>query len=489
MSDTHTVAPGPQPEAGASHGDGRRSTLLKWAVVVLCGLAVAFTPVPEGITAQAWRLLSIFLATIVGSIVRPVPSGAVVLLGVSATALLGVLPIERALGGFADPIVWLPLAAFMMSHGMIKTGLGRRIAFLFIRAIGRRSLGLAYALICTDVVLASFIPSNGARSGGIIFPIAKSLAEAYDSHPGPTARRLGAFLTSLLYQSEVIICAMFLTGQASNVIIQKLAKETAGVELSYTQWLLAAAAPGLVSLAVVPPLIYRIFPPEVKHTPAATDMARAELGRMGPMSTPERIMLMVFALVAGLWMTMGLHGVHYSVIALLGVCVLILSGVLEWSDVLGERGGWDVFIWYGGLVMMATELSKTGITTRFAEVSAAFTAGWAWWAALALLLFVYFYSHYGFASITAHVTAMYVPFLVVTVAAGAPAPLAVLSLAFFSNLNAGLTHYGTTPAPIWFGAGYVKQRTWWWLGLIASLVNIPIWVVIGFLWWRLLGWW
>ena len=112
-----------------------------------------------------------------------------------------------------------------MSRGMIKTGLGRRIAFLFIRAIGKHSLGLGYALVLTDMLLAMVIPSNGARAGGIIFPVAKSLAEAYDSRPGETANRLGSFLMTLIYQCDVIVCAMFLTGQASNVLIAKFAQQ------------------------------------------------------------------------------------------------------------------------------------------------------------------------------------------------------------------------------------------------------------------------
>ena len=486
-------------EAGESRAEGRGlPPLARWAVVLASAFAVALAPLPAGVTPEAWRLLAIFAATIVGSIARPLPAGAMVLLGVAATAVLGVLPVATALGGYADPIVWLVLAAFMMSRGMIKTGLGRRIALLFIRALGRRSLGLAYALAATDMVLASFIPSNGARSGGIIFPVAKSLAEAYDSRPGPTARRLGAFLFALLYQTDVIVCAMFLTGQASNVIVAKFAKEAAGVELSYARWLLGSVVPGLVSLALIPLVVYRFFPPEVRQTPAAAELAARELDEMGPLSWPERVMLLTFGLVATLWVvgdklpgwTGGrVQALHYAVVALLGVCVLLVGRVLAWDDVLGERNAWDVFIWYGGLVRMAEELGKTPITTRFAEAAGALTAGWAWWSALALILFVYFYSHYGFASITAHVSAMYTPFLLVTLAAGAPTYLAVLSLAYFSNLNAGLTHYGTTPAPIWFGAGYVKQRTWWTIGLLVSVPNILIWVVVGFLWWKLLGWW
>lgn len=469
--------------------NGILARTVKWGIVVSSALAIAFAPVPQGITPQSWRLLAIFAATIIGSILRPVPSGAVVLIGVAAVALTGALPVEQALRGYADPIVWLVLAAFFISRGMVKTGLGRRIALLFVRGLGRRSLGLGYALISTDMLLASVIPSNGARSGGIIFPIAKSIAETYDSRPGETARRLGAFLTVLLYQCDVIICAMFLTGQASNLLIAKFAREAAGVELSYTRWLVGAIVPGLISLLVVPLLLYRIFPPEIKRTPRASEFAAEELKRMGPVRLPEMMMLIVFAVVAALWMTTSLHGLNYAVVALAGICVLLLSGVLDWNDVLTERGAWDVFIWYGGLVRMAEALGETGLTKLFAGAAAGVTTGWNWAAALLILLLIYFYAHYGFASITAHATAMYTPFLVVTMAAGAPPALAVLSLAYLSNLNASLTHYGTTPAPIWFGSGYVRQRTWWLLGLIVSVPNILIWVVAGFLWWKALGWW
>lgn len=505
-NDSPPVAVEERDESGAEMSRAAtRARLWKWGVVVACALGVAMIPAPEGITPQAWRLLAIFVATIVGSILRPAPGGAMVLLGITAIALTRSMPIKEAAGlsateietlrlkatlaGYADPIVWLVLAAFFISRGMIKTGLGRRIAFHFIRAIGHRTLGLGYALISTDMLLASVIPSNGARSGGIIFPVAKSIAEAYDSKPGPTARRLGAYLMTTLYQCDVIICAMFLTGQASNVLIAKFAKQATGIELSYNRWLLGAILPGLLSLLVVPLLLYRIFPPEIKQTPDAARMAAAELKRMGRMSRAEKLMLVVFGLIAIMWMTTGWHQINYAVVALVGICVLLLSNVLNWEDVLAERAAWDVFIWYGGLVRMAEALGETGITEGFARAAASFTHAWSWWWALAALLLVYFYAHYAFASITAHVTAMYIPFLLVTLAAGAPAYLAVLSLAYLSNLNASLTHYGTTPAPIWFGAGYVKQRTWWWLGLVVSVPNILIWAAAGLLWWKLLGWW
>src|SRR5262247_2708135 len=201
-----------------------RSRLLRWGIVLAVAGGILLIPVPSGITPQSWRLLAIFAATITGSIVRPIPGAAVVLLGITALPVFRVLTINESLTGYADPVVWLVLAAFFISRGMIKTGLGRRIAFLFIKAIGRHSLGLSYALASTDMVLGSVIPSTGARAGGIVFPITKSLAEAYESRPGISARRLGAFLMAAVYQCDVIVCATWLTGQASNPLIAKFAR-------------------------------------------------------------------------------------------------------------------------------------------------------------------------------------------------------------------------------------------------------------------------
>jgi DASS family divalent anion:Na+ symporter len=479
------------PTAGSASQTHSRATarLWRWAAVAGIGLVVAVIPRPEGVSLQSWHLLAVFVATVAGLTLQPLPGGAMVLLGVGASVILGVQPIDTALSGYGDPIVWLVLAAFFMSRGMIKTGLGRRIAFLFIRALGRRSLGLGFALTLTEFVLASFIPSNAARSGGIIFPIAKSLAAAYDSQPGPTAGRLGTFLMVFLYQGCVVNCAIFLTGQAANALIASFASKTAGVEISYGTWFAGGVVPGLLSLLVMGVLVYRLSPPEVTHTPRAAEIAKAELDRMGPVSPTELRMLLVFALVAGFWMTTALHGIHYATVALMGIGVLLVTGVIDWEDVKSERAAWDVFIWYGGLVQLAGALAGTGLTEQFAQWIAGFTGGWPWWGALVALVLVYVYAHYAFASITAHATAMYIPFLAVMLAAGVPAGLAALSLAYASNLMASLTHYGTTPGPIYFGAGYVTQATWWRVGFLVSVATLVIWMTVGVAWWRLLGLW
>jgi DASS family divalent anion:Na+ symporter len=141
----------------------------------------------------------------------------------------------------------------------------------------------------------------------------------------------------LIYQCEVVICAMFLTGQAGNLLIAKFAAQAPGVDLSYLRWAEAAILPGLISLIIVPVLVYRIFPPEVKRTPEAAQFATAELERLGP-PRATKIMLFVFALVACLWTTTRFHQLDYAVVALLGVESCWITGVLDWEDVLSERG-------------------------------------------------------------------------------------------------------------------------------------------------------
>src|SRR6478672_11447133 len=156
---------------------------------------IAFViPRPQAIQPAGWRLFAVFASTVAGLMLQPVPGGALVLVGVVLAALVGGLTMAQALSGFGDTTVWLVMAAFFISRSLIKTGLARRIALFFVRLFGSSSLGVCYALSTSDLLLATIIPSNGARSGGIILPILRSITELYGSKPGATASLLGSFL-------------------------------------------------------------------------------------------------------------------------------------------------------------------------------------------------------------------------------------------------------------------------------------------------------
>jgi DASS family divalent anion:Na+ symporter len=465
------------------------------ALVSIYVMVAHVLPRPESVTPANWRITAVFLATIAGLMLQPLPGAVIVLVGLMMFVLIGRLPMGEALTGFAAPSVWLVLAAMMISRVLRESGLARRIALLFVRRFGTTSLGVSYSLVMTDVTLASGIPSITARSGGIVLPITRSIAELYDSYPGPTARRLGTFLMSGLYQGSAVACAMFLTGQASNVLAVGLAAQYAQVTITWTSWLLAGLAPGLVSCLVIPYGVYRMLPPEITHTPGAAAYARSELERMGSMSGRERIVLAVFCGIVALWVTSQWHtrligfSLDVTLVAFLGLAVLLAADAMTWSDALAERNAWDVFVWYGGLLTMGDVLNRTGSTTALAGYVGGWFEGLNWYPVLLMTIVLYFYAHYAFASITAHMLSMFPPFVVMLIGLGTPPTLAVYSLACMANLTAGLTHYGTTTAPIVFAEGYVTQRDWWRVGFAMSVLNILIWTIVGFAWWRVVGFW
>ncbi len=455
----------------------------------LVGLGLWLLPVPVGVEPGAWKLLAIFVATIVGIILRPLPMGAVALVATGVAVLSRTLTIEEATAGFGAPIVWLVVAAFFIATTFIHTGLGIRIAYHFMRVLGKHTLGLGYGLVATDLVLAPAIPSNTARAGGVVFPILQSLcaslrADSSSDAPGGVA----GFLTFTAYQGTCVTSAMFLTAMVANPLAVELAAQQ-GVEITWTGWALAASLPGLVSLVLVPLLIYSLYPVETRETPEAPELARRYLREMGPMARNERILLGVFVLLLGLWIFGSTLGIATTTAALVGVGVLLVTGALPWEKVLREKSAWDTLIWFAVLVMMASQLGERGLVDWFSEHVASVIGGERWLPAFLVLSLIYFYSHYFFASNTAHVSAMYAPFLAVALAVGTPPLFAALVLAYFSNLFASMTHYGTAPAPIFFGSGSVEVGTWWKLGALISLVNIAIWLGIGSLWWKALGIW
>ena len=466
------------------------SKAMKAAITVAVGVAIWFGPMPAGITVQAWHLLAIFVATILGFILNPIPIGAIAFTGISLSVLLRVLKPEEALSGFADTTVWLIVAAFLFAKGFIKTGLGRRIAYNIMHAIGDSTLKLAYALMLSDVIISPATPSNTARAGGILFPIVRSLASAFGSEPDKGARRMGAFLMVSAFQVNCITSTMFLTSMSPNPLIASLAiKAVPGLDLTWGMWALSASVPAICSLIAVPYLIYKIYPPEIKYTPEAKELAAKELEKMGPMSKGEKIVSFVFVLCLILWATASLTNLNATNIAMIGVSIMLWTNTLTWDDVIQDKAAWDAMIWMGSLVCLAGFLTKFGLIALFSKAISASIVGIPWLVSLLILLIVYTYTHYFFASTSAHVTAMYAAFLTVAIAAGAPPYLAAFSLAFMSGLYCGLTHYGNGPASIYFGAGFLPQGTFWRLCFIVSVVNVTIYLTIGTAWWKIIGLW
>jgi DASS family divalent anion:Na+ symporter len=283
---------------------------------------------------------------------------------------------------------------------------------------------------------------------------------------------------------------MFMTGVAPNLMLVKLAKDNFKYTITWTGWFWAAVVPGLITLLVMPYLIYKLFDPEIKQTPEAPAEARRELAKMGPMSLGEWGMLGVFLFALGAWATGQWTNLNATAVALISVAILLVLNVISWQDVLAEKGAWDALAWFGGLIGLANGLTKLGVIGVLATALKSSLGGMSSWVlGFFLVVLAYVFLHYLIASMTAHATALYVPLSLVAVTIGAPLPLVLLVLAFMNSLNGGTTHYGSGPSPVFFGAGYIDQATWWRNGLIVTLVNLAIWLGVGGIWWKVIGLW
>lgn len=463
---------------------------IRWIVPIAVGTLLWLIPTPVGIKVQAWHLLAIFIGTVVGIITGPLPMGAVSMIGLVLVLLTGTLTTDDAFTGFSQSTVWMIVAAFFIARSIIKSGLGSRIALFLVSKLGSRVLGTSYALALTDLILAPATPAAVARGGGVIMPILRSVSSVYGSEPNsPTAKKAGQFLTMTAFQVNVITPAMFLTALSANPLAAQLAGQQ-GIKITWGTWALAACVPGIVSLLVIPALLYRLYPPEIKKTPEIAEHAKQELRNRGKMSVTEIVTVFTVLLVLILWMVGDpLFNLNATTVGFIGMAILILSGALTWEDVKSEKQAWNTFFWMGSLVMMATYLSKLGLIPWISKHIVVLIGGMNWISAFLILCAVYFFSHYLIASNVAQVSAMYAAFLTAAVSVGVPPLFAALILGFISSLDSGLTHYSNATAPLMFGMGYVSIGKWWTSGLICAIVNIFIWMTIGSFWMNLIGLW
>lgn len=463
-------------------------------ISVSVGLIIRFfVPKPIEVTTQAWQLLAIFLSTIAGLVLSPLPVGAWAFLGLTTSIVTKTLTFSTAFSAFTSEVIWLIVISFFFARGFVKTGLGDRIATYFVKWLGKSTLGLSYGLTISEALIAPAMPSTTARAGGVFLPIIKSLSLSAGSLPGePSAKKLGSYLVQSQFQSAGNSSALFLTAAAQNLLCLKLAEEL-GVIISspWVTWFKAASLPAIVALLATPFVLYKLYPPETKDTPDAPAMATKKLKNMGPVTRNEWVMVATMVFAVSLWVFGDALGIASVVAAMLGLSILLLLGVLDWEDCLSEKSAWDTLAWFAVLVGMAGQLTNLGIVTWMSNCVAitlqSFSLSWP--AAFVILQASYFLIHYIFASQTGHVGALYSAFLAMHLASGVPGVLAALALAFNTNLFGSITHYSSGQAAVYYGAGFVDLPDIFKLGFVMALVNAGIWGVVGTLWWKFLGLW
>lgn len=469
-------------------------------VPLAIGLVLALTPPPAGLAQHAWYYFAIFGAVVAALVLEPLPNPAVGLVGVTTVAMLsrwvlqspaelarpGFKPpsdaVNWAFSGFASSTVWLVGGAFMFAMGYAKTGLGRRIALLLVRALGRNTLTLGYAATAAEMVLALFTPSNTARGAGTVFPVLANLPALYDSKPNdPSARRIGAYVLYTAFAANTITSSLFVTGCAPNFLALDFARRLAHAEVSWGGWFMASAPFALPLLLVMPLLVYVLYPPEIKRSTAVADWAAAELAAMGPLSRQEWTLGVLVVGAVLLWV-FGDSWVEGAIAAFMAVSLMLAFRVFTWEDMARNHAAWTTITLLATLVTMAGGLGRVGFIKWFGDYTAHHVGGYDPTVMVMLLIAVYFFSHYMFASLTAHTSAMFPPML----AAGmgipsVPADKLALGMALCTGIMGIITPYATGAALPYYNSGYIRPAVFWGLGGLLGLVFLASLLFIGVL--------
>jgi len=455
--------------------------LIKQVLSLALALGIWFTPIPAGLTSEAWHLFAIFAAAIFSVIVNAFPLLTASLLAVAAAVLTGTVDPGKAFAGFANASVLLVVVAFLVANAVVKSGLGRRISLLVVSVFGRSTLGLGYSIFLTDAMIAPAFPSNTAR-GGVLYPIILSLAQSAGSMPDDAGkRRMGGYLMFCGLASLSVSSALWLTATSANPIGVSLAAQY-GVKIDFGTWFLAASVPALATILLLPLVLYRLFPPGVTDTPDAPAAARKELHTMGPLSRDEWIVAVAFAFMVTGWVMAGTLNLSLTAVAFAGLGALLATNVLTLEDINLQGGTLVTFIWLAVLFALSGQLNELGFMGYVGGRLTSLLGGIDWPIAYVVLLVLYVLMHYMFVSQAAQVLALFGVFLDVAVRTGVPVSLMAFALLFASSYFSTITPQGGSQNVIFVGAGYLTQGELYRLGLLTTVFCLLVFLVLGTPW-------
>ncbi len=461
----------------------------RWLPVIIVPLLILASPAPADLKPLAWKLFAVYTGAILGLILRPATEAVILLFAIAFGSLF--VPLGQLLSGYASTGTWLVFTAFLISQAFTDTGLGKRIAYVLTSRFGKSALGLSYGSAFTDLIISPATPSSTARACGIVYPIYMNVAQTLGSYPGKTARQLGSYITLALYQINMTTSAMFLTASAPNVLLCTLAKSILKVEISWLSWAIAAFVPGMIMLLLCPLIVYKLYPPTMTKLEDAEEFARKGLAEIGPMTSKEKHLIILFVLAIIAWATGTMTKVDPTSVALIFFVLSVFLKLISWENVLNNKAAWGTLLWYGGIIGVSGALANAGFFVWLAAVVKAnlTLTGYNPILVLALLGLLCLAVRYVFASFSAFVTA-FVP-VVYTLGLAAEVPKSALAYLITLTVVYGclLTHYGSGTAPGLFGTGYVEQKDWWRVGAVVAFLALAVYLVIGLPYWKMLGLW
>jgi len=281
------------------------------------------------------------------------------------------------------------------------------------------------------------------------------------------------------FAATCVTSSMFVTALAPNLFALELIRKATGVEITWSEWFVGFLPVGGPLLLLLPWLVYKLYPPEIRTSAEVPRWAAQELAKLGGITAKETIMAALVIIALALWIA-GASVIDATMVALVGISLMLILAVVSWDDIAGNTVAWNVLVWFATLVVLADGLSKVGVVDWIGRGASTLLAGHSQMFVMTTLVTLFFMLHYMFASLTAHATAL----LPVILAAGSSVPgmpvrVFAMILVFSLGLMGVLTPYATGPAPVYFASGYISRKDFWRLGLIFGLIFLGALLLVG----------
>lgn len=207
---------------------------------------------------------------------------------------------------------------------------------------------MGYSIAIVDGILAPFIPSNAALSGGTVYPIVTNIAPMFDSLPDKNPRRIGAYLIWVGLASSCVTSSIFLTGQAPNPLALTLISKSGVAVPDWFGWFLANLPIGILLFILTPLLAFWFYPPEIKGSQEIAQWARGEYEKLGSMSKEQIYMVIIALLGLTLWIGSSAFKINATTTALLMIVLMVATRVIEWKDFLHNTTAWNTLVCHLG---------------------------------------------------------------------------------------------------------------------------------------------
>lgn len=460
-------------------------------LAVIAFAILFFMPTPDGMTVEAQKSLALFVFALILWIVRPIPIYLTSILVVILLPLLGAVEDQEiAFGTLGYDIIWLMVAAFVLTSAMSASNLGKRLSLTLVTKFAKTPTQTLIVFVVVNYILAFFVPSTTARAS-LIVPIALVILEIFKAKPGES--QFGKLMMLQGVQNNGFATSVVMTATSAQVLAVGFINQQAGGNIGYMQWFLGSFPQAILTTIfafIAGMMLFRYKDEFSEKTEDFTSSLKVQLDELGPMSLREKKAAGIFLLTLFLWATGDYQKAWWgfkisteqtAVISML-LCLMPGIGVITWKE---ANIKWDLMLFSAGAYAVGNAVNDSEAATWVIQklITATGLDQMSPNAIAIALIFITIFSHLIFTSKTVRTTILIPAIIALAKQLGIdPVPLALVC-------SFGIAYTITLPPhskvnTLYFGTGYFTVKDELIYGLISCFIGACSLSLIYFTWIR-----